>query len=165
MEQLVTYIILFSIIVLLGQVFQKATMPLSLILVIFGMIVSYFPFVPKIDLNSELVLNVFLPLLIYQISAFSSWRDIKKQLRPIAMLSIGHVIFITLLVAAMIHTLIPQMGWPLAFVLGAVISPPDDVAIVSFSEKFPLPQRVFVILEGEGMFNDAAALTIFVLRC
>lgn len=161
MDQLVTYIILFSIIVVLGQLFQKSTMPISLILVIFGMLASYFPFVPEINLDPNLVLDFFLPILIYQISAFSSWRDVKKQLRPIALLSIGHVIFITILVAVVIHALIPQIGWPLAFVLGAVISPPDDVAIVSLCEKFPLPQRVFIILEGEGMFNDVAALTFF----
>lgn len=161
MDQLVIYIGLFSVIVLLGQLFQKSPIPITLILVIFGMIVSFFPFVPVIVLDSQLVLNIFLPILIYQISAFSSWRDIKKQFRPIALLSVGHVMFITMLVAVVIHTLIPQIGWPLVFILGAVISPPDDVAIVSLCEKFPLPQRVFIILEGEGMFNDAAALTIF----
>jgi monovalent cation/hydrogen antiporter len=161
MEQLIIYIFLFSIIVLVGQLFRNSTIPIALILVIVGMLLSFVPFIPDIILNSYLVLNVFLPLLIYQISAFSSWRDIKKQLRPIALLSVGHVIFITVLVAIVIHFLIPQMGWPLAFVLGAIISPPDDVAIVSISEKIRIPERIFLILEGEGMFNDAAALILF----
>lgn len=161
MDQLITYIILFSIIVILGQLFQKTTIPLPLVLVIFGMLISFIPFVPEIQLNPNLVLEVFLPMLIYQISAFSSWHDIRKQIWPIASLSIGHVIFITVLVAIVIHTLIPQMGWALAFVLGAVISPPDDVAIVSIREKVLIPDRIFTILEGEAMFNDAAALTLF----
>lgn len=161
MELLTFYILLFSIIVLLGQVFQKSTIPLALILVIFGMLLSLLPFIPEIQLNSNLVLDFFLPILIYEISAFSSWRDIKKQLRPIASLSIGHVIFITFLIAIVMHTLMPQIGWPFAFVLGAIISPPDDVAIVSICEKMRIPERVFIILEGEGMFNDAAALTLF----
>ncbi len=161
MEQLITYVILLCLIVFLGELFNKSTIPLSLILVIAGMLLSFVPFVPTVTLDPNLILNIFLPMLIYQISAFSSWRDIKKQLRPIASLSIGHVLFITTLVAVSIHALIPEMGWPLAFVLGAILSPPDDVAIVSISEKIPIPERVFIILEGEGMFNDAAALILF----
>jgi len=161
MDQFTLYLILFAIIVLLGQLFQKSSVPLALILVIAGMLLSFVAFFPKINLDSKLILNFFLPLLVYQISAFSSWRDIKKQIRPIALLSIGHVLFITILVAIVIHTLVPQLGWPLAFVLGAVISPPDNVAIVAIAEKLRIPERIFIILEGEGMFNDAAALTLF----
>jgi len=161
MDQFSIYIFLFSIIVLLGQLFQKSTIPIALILVVFGMLLSFVPFLPEINLDSKLVLNFFLPLLVYQISAFSSWRDMKSQFRPIALLSIGHVIFITILVAGVIHVLIPQIGWPLAFVLGTIISPPDDVAIVAIAEKIRIPERIYIILEGEGMFNDAAALTLF----
>jgi CPA1 family monovalent cation:H+ antiporter len=161
MDQFIIYLILFSIIVLLGQVFQKSTIPIALILVIAGMLLSLVPYFPEITLDPTLVLNFFLPLLVYEIGAFSSWRDVKRQFRPIALLSVGHVIFITVLVAIVIHFLIPQLGWPLAFVLGAIISPPDDVAIVSIAEKIKMPERIFIILEGEGMFNDAAALTLF----
>jgi len=161
MEQFTVYLFLFSIIILLGHVFRKSTVPLVLILVISGFLLSFIPLFPEMHLDSNLVLNIFLPLLVYQISAFSSWRDVKKQIRPIALLSIGHVIFITVLVAVVFHMLIPQMGWPLAFVLGAIVSPPDDVGIVALAEKIRLPERIFIILEGEGMFNDAAALTLF----
>ncbi len=161
MTQLSIYVFLFSVIVLLGQLFQKSTVPLALILVIAGMLLSFAPYAPEMQLDPNLVLNFFLPLLIYQISSFSSWKDVKKQIRPIASLSIGHVIFITALVAIVIHAVVPQMGWPLAFVLGAIISPPDDVAIVSICEKIRMPERIFIILEGEGMFNDAAALILF----
>lgn len=161
MDQFIVYLILFSIIILISHVFQKFTIPLPLILVIVGMMLSFVPFFPKIKLDSTLVLDFFLPLLVYQISAFSSWRDMKKQLRPIALLSIGHVIFITIIVAVVIHAFIPKLGWPLAFLLGAIISPPDDVAIVSIAEKIRIPERIFIILEGEGMFNDVAALTLF----
>jgi monovalent cation/hydrogen antiporter len=161
MDPFIIYLTLFSIIVILGQTFQKSTIPIALILVITGMLLSFIPFFPEIYLNSKLILNIFLPLLIYEICAFSSWHDMKKQARPITLLSIGHVIFITCIAAMVIHILIPQMSWPLAFVLGAIISPPDNVAIVSITEKMRIPKRIFIILEGEGMFNDVAALTIF----
>ena len=65
------------------------------------------------------------------------------------------------MVALVINWLIPQLGWPLAVVMAAIVSPPDDVAIVAIAEKIRMPERVIIILEGEGMLNDAAALTIF----
>ena len=161
MDQSILYIMLFGIIALVGQVFNKSIIPIPLLLVIAGMMLSFMPGFPEIELNPNLVLNVFLPILIYQISSFASWKDVKKNSRPIFLLSVGHVIFITILVAVVIHNLIPQIDWPLAFLLGAVISPPDDVAIVSIAEKIRMPSRVVTILEGEGMLNDATALTIF----
>lgn len=161
MEQFEIYVLLFGLIVIIGQIFHRSTIPVSLLLVIAGMLISFIPGFPLISLNSNLVLNIFLPLLIYQISAYSSWKEVKKNFRAIALLSVGHVIFIAGLVAIVIHTLLPQLGWPLAFVLGAVISPPDDVAIVSIAEKIRMPSKIITILEGEGMFNDATALILF----
>lgn len=161
MELIITYIILFGIIVVVGQIFNQSTLPISLLLVITGMLLSLIPGIPSIRLNPEVVLNIFLPILIYQISSFSSWVDTKKHIRPIALLSVGHVFFITFLIAYIIHTISPELGWPLAFVLGAIISPPDDVAIVTIAEKIRIPKRIITILEGEGMFNDASALILF----
>jgi len=161
MEHIVFYAVLFVIIVIVGQLFSKATVPISMVLVVTGMLLSQIPSFPTISLNPEVVLNIFLPLLIYQISAYSSWKDVRKNVRPIALLSVGHIIFIATLVAVIIHTLLPQLGWPLAFVLGAVISPPDSVAIVSVAEKIRMPKKLVTILEGEGMLNDATALILF----
>lgn len=161
MDQIEVYIILLGIIAVVGIAFQKTSIPTSLLLVIIGMILSFVPSFPRIYLNPDLVLELFLPLLIYQVSANTSLRDVFKHIQPILLLSIGHVIFITMLVAIVAHYLFPEMGWPLACVLGAVVSPPDDVAIVSIAEKVHLPKRIITILKGEGMFNDATSLILF----
>lgn len=157
------YIVLFILFVIIGQIFDKTMLPVSLVYVIAGILLSFIPFFQRVNftLNPSLVLNILLPLLIYQISSFASWQEMKKNIRPIALLSIGHVLFITFLVAIIIHTLIPAFNWPLAIVLGAVISPPDDVAIVAVAEKIRMPHRVVTILEGEAMLNDATALIVF----
>lgn len=161
MEQEITYIFLFSIILVMGLAFKKLMVPMTLILVIAGMILSFIPQFPKVRIDPDLMLHVFLPILIYQISAFSSWYDFKKNIRPITLLSIGHVAFITFIVAYIMHAFIPELGWPLCFILGAVVSPPDDVAIVTIAQKIRFPNRVITILEGEGLLNDATALTLF----
>lgn len=161
MSWIETYVVLFIIIFAIAQIFNKSVIPSSLLLVIVGMIVSFVPHFPQVNLNPEVVLDIFLPMLVYEISAYSSWQDLRKNIRPVALLSVGHVLFITILIAVVIHKLIPSLSWPLAFVLGAVISPPDTVAIVSIAEKIHMPKRIVTILEGEGMLNDATALILF----
>ncbi len=155
------YIGFLGIIVCVGVIARNILVPAPLLLVVAGMLISLLPHFPHIEIKPELVLNIFLPLLIYQISATTSWRDVKKNLRPIALLSVGHVLFITLVVAVITHAIIPGMTWPMAFVLGAVISPPDDVAIIAIAQKIQLPQRIITILTGEGLLNDATALILF----
>lgn len=161
MSKIEIYVILLTIIVIVSFVFRKSAIPTSLLLVITGMLASFIPNLPPFTLDPTLVLDVFLPLMIYATSAYSSWREIKMDFRPIALLSIGQVFFITVLVALVIHGMLPQLGWPMAFLLGAVISPPDDVAIVSIAEKIRMPQRIVTILKTEGMLNDAPALILF----
>ncbi|HRE32378.1 MAG TPA: sodium:proton antiporter, partial [Candidatus Berkiella sp.] len=161
MAQIEIFILLLGIIAIVGLLARKVTVPISLLLVIIGMLVSLIPFMPEIHLKSNMVLDIILPLLIYEMSAESSWREMKINLRPIISLSIGHVLFIATLVAVLIHSLIPDIGWPLAFVLGAVVAPPDDVAIMAIAEKANIPQRVLTILKSEAMLNDATALILF----
>ncbi len=161
MSHIETYIALLGLIVVVGMIFRKFSTPLPLLLVITGLLLSYIPGLPNVQVDSNLILNVFLPLLIFQTSTYSSWRDVKKNLRPIALLSVGHVVFITCVVAITVHYLVPGFSWPLAFILGAIVSPPDDAALVAIAEQIDLPHRIITILKGEGMLNDAAALTIF----
>ena len=161
MSQIELLVLLFGIIAVVGFIFKKSVIPLSLFLVITGIILALPIDFPLISQHPELVLNVFLPLLLYQFSSFSSLREFKKHIWPITLLSVGHVLFITVLVACLIRYFLPQISWPLAFIIGAVISPPDDVAIVSIAEKIRLPSRIVTILEGEAIFNDATALILF----
>ena len=161
MNQIILFVLLFSIIAVVGIIFRKTPIPISLLLVISGMFISYIPEFPRIGIAPQLVLDVFLPLLIYEATLHISWVDIRKNFQPISLHSIGHVIFITLLVAVAIHTLIPTLGWPLSFVLGAVVAPPDDVAIISIAEKVRMPRKIMTVLLGEAMLNDATALILF----
>ncbi len=161
MEQIEVYILLLGIITLVGVLFQKISAPTTLFLVITGMLLTLIPDFPHIHLEANIVLHFFLPLLLYETSTLYPWREVRVNIRPIALLSVGHVLFITLLVAVVAHYLIPELNWPMAFVLGAVVAPPDDLAIVAIAEKNFLPRRLINILLGEAMLNDATALTLF----
>ena len=89
-----------------------------------------------------------------------SWREFRFNLRPISLLAVGSVVFTTVAVAAGTHWLL-GLPWPVAFVLGAIVSPPDALAPLSVARRMQLPRRILVVLEGEGLANDATALILY----
>jgi len=161
MDSIEIYLGLWGLSLLVGLVFNRTSIPVPLMLVIAGMIVGFIPGLPPVELQPDLILNVFLPLLVYGASANFSWTDVRHNLRPIILLSIGHVFFIAVCVAIVIHWLLPSLGWPLSFVLGAIVAPPDDIAILAIADKIYFPSRVLTILKGESLLNDATALILF----
>jgi monovalent cation/hydrogen antiporter len=135
-------------------------MPYPIFLVIGGLILSLVPGSPEIELPPELVLLIFLPPLLYSAAFFSSLHDLKAQLRPIALLSIGLVLLTTVTVAVVGHVAI-GLPWPVAFVLGVVVSPTDPVAVAATARRLGLPNNVITILEGESLINDGTALALY----
>src|SRR5205807_750211 len=89
-----------------------------------------------------------------------SWREFRFNLRPISLLAVGCVVFTTAAVAAATHFAL-GFTWPVGFVLGAIVSPPDAIAPLSIARRMQLPRRILVILEGEGLANDATALILY----
>src|ERR687890_2892188 len=101
--------------------------PYPIFLVIGGLVIGFLPGVPEIELPPDMVLLIFLPPLLYAAAFFSSLRDLRANVRPISLLAIGLVIATALTVAATAHWVV-GLSWPVAFVLGAIVSPPDGVA-------------------------------------
>lgn len=143
------------------MVANRLGVPEPLILVPAGVILGFIPWFPQIELNPDLVLLVFLPPLVYIGGVVTSWQAFQKNLGPIFHLSFGLVLFTMSLVAAAAHYIIPGLSWPVAFVLGAIVAPTDDVAAANIARRFSIPHRIVSLLEGEGLMNDATALTAF----
>src|SRR5476649_3029728 len=132
----------------------------SILLVVAGIGMAFVPGLPKVELAPELVLLVILPPLIYSAGVAMSWREFRFNLRPIIMLAFGCVLFTTCLVATAAHYLL-HFDWSVGFLLGAIVSPPDVVAPLAIARRLGLPRRVVVVLEGEGLANDATALVLY----
>jgi Na+/H+ antiporter len=130
--------------------------PIPLILV--GWAGSYLPGVPTIHLEPEVVLLGLLPPLLYAAAIGTSLVDFNANRRPILLLSVGLVAFTTVGVAIVVHAILPEVGWPAAFAIGAVVAPPDAVAATAIGRRIGLPRRIVTILEGESLLNDATAL-------
>ncbi len=140
---------------------RRVAVPSPFLLLPAGILLGYLPHFPHVTLDSDLVLYVFLPLLVYAGAALGSWVDFRKNITPITLLSVGCVLFTTAFVAVAAHALIPDFGWPAAFVLGAIVSPPDEVAAISIARRLGIPRSMSAVLEGEGLVNDATALTVY----
>jgi Na+/H+ antiporter len=132
----------------------------SILLIVAGIGMALVPGLPRVTLAPELVLLVILPPLIYSAGVAMSWREFRFNLRPIALLAFGCVVFTTGAVAAAVHYVL-GMEWAVGFLLGAVVSPPDVVAPLAIARRLGLPRRLLVVLEGEGLANDATALILY----
>lgn len=132
----------------------------AILLLLAGIVLAFVPGMPTLELPPELVLLVVLPPLIYSASVAMSWREFRSNLRPIILLAVGCVIFTAFAVALATHYLI---GLPInvGFLLGAIVAPPDVVAPLAIARRLRLPHRILVILEGEGLANDATTLILY----
>lgn len=154
-------IFLMAILIVLSAFTDKIKLPFPVVLVIVGLIIGFVPFLPDLALNPDILFLIFLPPLLYDAALKTSWFDFKKEIKPISTLAITLVFFTTITVAVAAHYLIPGFSWPLAFVLGAIISPPDAVAATSIIKGLGLSRRVITIIEGESLVNDASALIAY----
>jgi CPA1 family monovalent cation:H+ antiporter len=114
-----------------------------------------------VQLDPNLVLLVFLPPLLYTGAFFANLRDLRDDLRPISLLSIGLVIATVVVVAVVAHEFIDDLSWPVCFVLGAIVGPTDPVAATTIMRRLGVPRRMVSIVEGESLLNDATALVAY----
>ena len=148
-------------VVLVATVADRLRIAYPILLVIAGLVVAVLPFAHRVSLQPDLILLVFLPPLIYDASLDTSARELRTHWRPILLLAVGLVLATMTLVAVVFHLLVPQSTWGEAFALGAIVSPPDSVAATQIAGKLGLPRRLVTILGGEGLMNDATALTAY----
>ena len=136
-------------------------MPYPILLVLGGLALGFVPGLPAVGLDPDLVFLLFLPPLVYYEALFASPRDLRANLRPILLLTLGLVAITTCTVAVVAHALVDGLSWPAAFVLGAIVSPTDSVSASAIAGRLGVPRRVVTILEGEGLANDALVIAGF----
>lgn len=154
-------VLLLGAVLVLMAVARRILIPYPIFLVLGGLILGFVPGVPAVRLDPEIVFLIFLPPILWAAAYFTSLRDFQANLRPITLLAVGLVLATTAAVAAVAHAIVPGLGWPAAFVLGAIVSPPDAVAATAIARRLRIPHRVVTVLEGESLVNDAAALVLY----
>jgi CPA1 family monovalent cation:H+ antiporter len=161
MEDFKIVIFIMAILISLTAIANKRKLPFPVLLVFAGLAIGFVPQLPDLTLDPDTVFVIILPPLLYDAAAKTSWHEFRTSIKPISTLAITLVFFTTVAVAVTAHYLIPGFSWPLAFVLGAVVSPPDAVAASGVIKGLGLNKKVITILEGESLVNDASALIAY----
>jgi monovalent cation/hydrogen antiporter len=128
-----------------------------ILMLVGGGVIAFIPGLPQLRINPDVVLLVLLPPLLYSSGVGLSWPGFRANLRPILLLAVGCVLVTAGAVAVAVHYLL-GVSWPVGFVLGAIVSPPDAVAPLTVLRDMRLPRRLRTVLEGESLVNDATAL-------
>lgn len=169
MTPIAVVLLLLALVAGLATLARRLSVPYPILMVLGGLVLSgvlglfgdLLPGLARVELEPELVFLLLLPPILFSAAYFTSPRELAANARPIGLLAIGLVLATTVVVGLVVHGLVPGIGWPVAFALGAIVSPPDAVAATSIAQRLGLPGRVVTILEGESLVNDATALVAY----
>jgi Na+/H+ antiporter len=147
-----------AVVVAANLLARASRLPTAVLLVIAGLVFAVLPG-PTLELQPELVLILVIPPLLYGAALESSVTALRSSARTIGSLSVGLVLATALLVGVAVHAAVPSVSLAAAIALGAAVAPPDPVAALAIARRAGLPPRLVTLIEGEGLLNDATALT------
>lgn len=150
--------------VVLAAIARRYDLSSPLFLVVAGLAVGLIPGVREIvglDLDPELVLYVLLPPLLWSAGLESSSVSLRANKRSIGLLAVGLPLATTAVVGFVAYRTVPELTLTAAFVLGAIVAPPDAVSAGAIGRRLGLPRRTMTLLSGESLLNDATALTAY----
>jgi CPA1 family monovalent cation:H+ antiporter len=161
METLSAVLIVLVAIAVLYALAGRLGVPYPTIFVLGGLALAFVPGTPRIRLEPDLVLLVFLPPLLFIAATESPIRELRNNVAPITRLALGLVVVTVATVALTAQALLPSMSWPAALALGAIVAPTDALAATTVFRRLGAPRIVQTLVEGEALFNDATALVVY----
>jgi NhaP-type Na+/H+ or K+/H+ antiporter len=147
--------------VVLAALARRLKVPSPSLFALGGVALALLPHGPRISLQPDLALALFVAPVLVDAAFDNSLRDLRENWIPITGLVFMAVAVTTAAVALIARWLIPAMPWPAAIALGAAIAPPDAAAAIAVLREVKLPRRLVTILEDESLLNDASALLIY----
>ena len=135
--------------------------PAPLLVTVVALAASFLPFVPDVEIDGHLLLNLVLPPLLYSAALDVSFVGFKRSLPQIRRLGITLVLLTSLAVGLVAWWILPSLTLPGALLLGAIVAPPDAVSAAAIGRKLGLPRRIMTVLSGESLINDATSLTLY----
>ncbi len=147
--------------ILLTMLAPRLGLPWPALLALAGTGLAFVPGVPKLPLDPELALALFFAPVLLDAAYDTSPRTLLKNWKPVGSLVVVAVLLTVGVVALIARAILPEMGWPAAIALGAIVAPPDAAAATAVLQQIRLPRRLVLILEGESLLNDASVLLIY----
>lgn len=154
---LVTLLLIALIVILVAR---RLAVPYTLGLVVVGLLIGFFSPIPAIHLTPELVLFVFLPALLFEGSWAISVQRLRKNWVHVFLLAGPALLLALTLIAVPLH-FFAGLDWGTAFLLGAILSPTDPVAVLGLFQQLKMNEDLSTIIEGESLFNDGVAGALY----
>ena len=151
---------LLFVVTIVAVVAQRLRFPYSTALVVTGLALSYFKVVPDVELQSEIVMNLFLPILLFEAAINTDASHLREDLRPVTLLSTVGFLVMAGVTGTIVHLAL-GFPWALALLVGTMFSITDTVAVLAVFKSLKVPTRLATIVEGESLFNDGTALVVF----
>ena len=148
-----------AVVVAIRWVGARTGLPAAALLTLLGIVYALLPG-KNIPLDPELILTFVLPPLLYNAALDSSLIDIRRNLRTVISLSVALVLVSALLIGLGFSLFVSGATLAAGVALGAAVAPPDPVAALAIGKKVGLPRNLVTLIQGEGLLNDATALTI-----
>jgi Na+/H+ antiporter len=155
---LVTFL---AAVVILTVAAKRLKVPFPIVFVIGGVVLAFARHLPHPHVEPDFILLLVVPPLLYGAAWTTDWVEFRRAAFPITVHAVGLVIVTMAAVAVVVHYTVPAFTWPLAFTLGAIVSPPDAVASEAIFERIAIPRRIAAIVGGECLVNDATALVLY----
>jgi CPA1 family monovalent cation:H+ antiporter len=153
-------LVLVAGVVAVTPVAERLGIPQPVLLTVFGLGLGLLPFTPTLSsLDPHAILPVVLPPLLFAATQRTTVHEFRSHAGAVLLLAVGLTVATMVVVSLVAHN--AGLAWPAAWVLGAIVAPPDPVAATAVARRLRLPHRLVTILEGEGMFNDATALVAY----
>jgi Na+/H+ antiporter len=148
-----------AVVVAIRWVADRTGLPAAALLTLIGIGYALLPG-PNIELDPQLILTFVLPPLLYNAALDSSLIDIRRNLRTVISLSVVLVLVTALLIGAGFALFVTGATLAAGVALGAAVAPPDPVASLAVGRRVGLPRNLVTLIQGEGLLNDATALTL-----
>ncbi|WP_407643728.1 cation:proton antiporter [Cutibacterium porci] len=140
---------------------KRFGLPYPILMMLASIVLTFIPgfTVPVID--PDLILELFLPPLLFATARNTSWSVFRKRWHLLLAMAVGLTTLTAFLAALTLWWVVPGVTFTLALVAGAAVAPPDPVAVEAVSGSARIPRQIMMLLQSEGLFNDAVAIVIF----
>ena len=170
MNELETIKILLSLLMVatvVGVVAARVKIPYTVSLVLVGIGMNALKVIPSVELTPALMLNVFLPALLFEAAIHFPASELRQYSPTIATLAFPGVILAALVTAAALwfgfktFGFSPAMGFEHFLLFGTIIAATDPISVISLLRQLGADRRISLLIEGESLFNDGTAIVLY----
>ena len=154
-----TLIILLLVATSVALVSRWLRIPYVIGLVLAGLIIPKEILPESIGLNPDVILNLFLPVLIFEAAINTDVRRLRSTIKPILLLAVPGVILAAAITAVLLKLSL-GLVWITASAVAVILTITDTVSVIAAFRTVPVPGRLATIVEGESLFNDGVALVL-----